>query len=164
MLCQKCGKNNANVKIVKNYNGNVEEFYLCSSCANKEDFNLSQSINTGNLFDNFFNIFTPLEVKELVCDKCKTTYSNFKKNGKFGCDKCFSSFAGSLDPIFKNIHGATSHTGKLPKRCAEPIRRKKELENLKSDLKDAVTKENFEEAAQLRDKIRELEKEVRSDE
>lgn len=158
MLCQKCGKNNANVKIVKNYNGNIEELYLCSVCAGKEDLNFNMNIHSGSLFDNFFNIFTPLEVNELICEKCKTTYSCFKKSGKFGCEQCFSTFENYLDPMFKNIHGATHHTGKLPIRSAEPIRRKKELELLKADLKDAITKENFEEAAKLRDQIREIEK------
>ena len=118
MLCQKCKKNNANVKIVKNYNGNIEELYLCSSCAGNEDLNFNENMYSGSLFDNFFNIFTPLGISELICDNCKTTYSQFKKNGKFGCAGCIDAFERYLDPLFKNIHGSVSHCGKLPKRSA----------------------------------------------
>ena len=158
MLCQKCKKNNANVKIVKNYNGNIEELYLCSACAGKEDINFNENMYSNGLFDNLFNIFTPLGINELICDNCKTTYSQFKKNGKFGCSECFDAFERYLDPLFKNIHGSVSHCGKLPKRSAEPIRKRKRLEDLKAQLKEAVSHEDFEEAVTLRDEIREIEK------
>ena len=157
MLCKRCGKNNANIKIVKNYNGNVEEIYLCSACASQEDLNFNQEFYNPSLFGNLFNIFTPLGTKEIICDKCNTSYSEFKQSGKFGCAHCFNKFEPYLDPLFKNIHGATIHTGKLPKRSAEPIRIKRQADDLKKKLKLAIAEENFEEAAKLRDEIKGLE-------
>lgn len=157
MLCQKCNKNSATVKIVKNLNGNVEEMYLCPACAEKEDLNLNSNLFSDSLFSNIFNIFTPLGTNEIVCDNCKTTYSEFKKTGKFGCSHCFLKFENYLEPLFKNIHGATTHTGKLPKNSAAPIMLKRKVGDLKELLKKAVFEENFEEAAKLRDEIRSLE-------
>lgn len=157
MLCQKCGKNNASVKIVKNYNGNVEELHLCSACASKEDLNFNQDFYNHPLFSSLFNAFTPLGKNEVVCDRCKTSYSEFKKSGKFGCSDCFNKFEPYLESLFKNIHGATAHTGKLPKRSAEPLRLKRHTDDLKKKLKQAIAEENFEEAAKLRDEIRSIE-------
>lgn len=158
MLCQKCQKNNANVKIVKNYNGNVEEFYLCSACAAKEDLKFKENMYSSSLFDNLFNIFTPLGTNELMCTNCKTTYSEFKKKGKFGCTECFNAFENYLEPLFKNIHGSITHSGKLPKRSAEPIRMRRKADELKEKLNQAIKEENFEEAARIRDELREINK------
>ena len=159
MLCQKCNKNSATVKIVKNFNGNVEEIYLCSACAEKEDLNLSEEFFSNSLFDNLFNIFTPLGTKELICENCNTSYSEFKKTGKFGCSSCYDKFKGYLDPLFKNIHGATNHTGKLPNRSASSLILKRKKQDLKELLKKAVMEENFEEAAKIRDEIKSIENE-----
>lgn len=158
MLCQKCQKNNANVKIVKNYNGNITEQYLCSECANKEDINFT-GFKTDNIFNNLFNVFTPISSSELICDDCKTTYKEFKKTGKFGCASCYEKFERYLDPLFKNIHGSTLNNSKLPKRCGETLRLKRKEEDLKEQLRKAVSEENFEEAAKPRDEIKALNKE-----
>ena len=154
MLCERCKKNNANIKIVKNYNGNIEELYLCSECAEKEDINFNKGIYKNSLFDDMFNVFTPRVSSELKCQTCNMTYSEFKKKGKFGCADCYSAFEKYLDPVFKNIHGATCHEGKIPERSSAPLKLKKEIARLKEELKKAVAEENFEEAARLRDEIR----------
>lgn len=156
MLCQKCQSNQATVKIVKNINGNITEEYLCKSCANGEDINFKDFYNE-NLFENFFNVFSPTISSSLICDRCKTSYNEFKKTGKFGCSECFFKFQGYLDSTLKNIHGSSTHTGKYPKRCGEHLKLKKEKNDLKILLSEAIAKENYEEAAKLRDRIKELE-------
>jgi protein arginine kinase activator len=58
----------------------------------------------------------------------------------------------------KRIHGSTQHFGKSPKKMTKPVKAKNELQELKEKLQKAIQKEEFEEAAKLRDKVREMEK------
>ena len=156
MLCQKCQKNNATVKIIKNYNGNITEQYLCQSCAGNDEIHISD-ITNNTIFNELFGMFKPVISSDYVCDKCHTTYNEFKKTGKFGCEKCFLKFEPYLDSLFRNIHSSDTHKGKLPKKCADEIIRKREKEDLKESLKKAIYEENYEEAARLRDIIRKME-------
>ena len=156
MLCEKCKKNQATVKIIKNYNGNISEEYLCPICAKEENisFNIFPKANMG---EGLFNLFSPVASKELTCDKCNTTYSEFKSKGKFGCEECFGKFEKYLDSIFKNIHSSTEHKGKLPKKCGEELRKKKEKEELRDKLSRAIAEERYEDAIVLRDRLKEME-------
>ena len=157
MLCQKCKINNANVKIIRNINGDVKEMYLCSSCAGSEGIELPKQLHSEFFQNPFFNMLAPEPGAELICKKCGTSYYEFKKSGKFGCAECVDAFSGMLPGYIKNIQGATAHTGKLPRRSGAKLITAKKIENLKKELKKAVSEENFELAVKLRDEIRELE-------
>ena len=136
MLCQKCGAKNANIKIVKNINGNVYETYLCSDCAKEDE--LTVNINS-NFFEPIFsNIFSPTSSVNSVCSHCGLTYREFKNGGKFGCGECVEAFAPYMDSLLKNFHGNINHNGKLPKKAAEPINRKREINELKIKLQKAI--------------------------
>jgi protein arginine kinase activator len=78
-----------------------------------------------------------------------------------GCDECYKAFADKLEPLIKRVQGFDRHTGKVLKRASGPLRLKKEIEQLKNSLQQALVEEAYEEAARLRDLIRELEKEYR---
>jgi protein arginine kinase activator len=88
------------------------------------------------------------------------TYSQFSKLGRFGCSSCYKYFNDRLDPLFKRVHGSTVHTGKVPVRVGGQIRTKRQIEDLKRHLQDSINQEEFEHAAQLRDQIRELERQI----
>lgn len=156
MLCQKCKINNANVKIIRNVNGDVKEYYLCSSCAATEGAGMS-GMHFKDITDNIFGFFSPSERSEYRCPGCNLSYQEFRKSGKFGCEKCFEAFSGVLPSMVKDIHGAVSHTGKIPKRSGSDIIKRKQVKDLRAQLENAVKEENFELAAKLRDEIRGLE-------
>jgi protein arginine kinase activator len=63
-------------------------------------------------------------------------------------------FEKELEPLLVNIHGESSHVGKSPRRSARGTDRRTELIRLRRELKDAVEKEDYERASQLRDQIR----------
>lgn len=89
------------------------------------------------------------------CPNCKMTYEQFTKVGRFGCASCYDTFKGHLKPLLKRLHGGhTDHCGKIPERIEGNIYLKKELDELKLNLKQYVQKEEFEKAAEVRDKIR----------
>ena len=75
-----------------------------------------------------------------------------------GCNRCYEVFREHLEPTLRRIHGNTVHTGKLPKKGAGKIKLQRQIEQLKSELQAAVVNEQYEKAAELRDRIKELEK------
>ena len=159
MLCQRCGKNEANVSLTQIINGNKSEMKLCSKCANLYGgINTTIPFDLGNLFEGLFEIPEAKQRKILKCDKCGLTYDEFKKQSKFGCDECYTAFNDRLVPVLKRLHGNVKHTGKLPSAYKERIEGERELARLKEELEVAIKNEEFEKAAELRDKIKALKK------
>ena len=74
-----------------------------------------------------------------------------------GCSNCYIEFENRLEPILRRIHGNIVHNGKVPKRTGGTLRIRKEIEEYKEEMQRAVDNEEFERAAELRDKIKELE-------
>lgn len=165
MLCQECGKEPATMHFTKIVNGDITELHFCENCAKqyKEfDFDTSFSFHkflTG-LIDNIQGEPVKVNHKELKCDSCGMSYSNFRQIGKFGCPDCYKSFESKLNPLFKEVHGHANHTGKIPRRAGGAIGVKKEITRLKNDLDFLVKSEQFEEAAKVRDEIKKLQKEI----
>ncbi|EOD00643.1 UvrB/UvrC motif-containing protein [Caldisalinibacter kiritimatiensis] len=164
MLCEECGKNPATVHFKKVINGNVTEMHLCEECAKKKkEFDTSFSIHnflTGLLDDIQEGPVKVDYIQATKCDKCGMTYGKFRQTGRFGCNHCYEAFKEKLTPLFKNIHGHEEHIGKVPKKAGGVIRIRKEIQKLKNQLNIAVKNEQFEKAAELRDRIKELEAEI----
>jgi protein arginine kinase activator len=160
MLCNECGKNEANVHLTHIINGKKTESHLCEECAKKNQTLFNPSFSMENLFsamlNNSFNNKTYLPAKG--CSNCGMTYENFRTTGKFGCSQCIDSFKGRLKPVIKSIQGYDRHTGKIPKRTGGAYKVQMDIERLKNELRCAVEREEYELAAELRDKIYELEK------
>lgn len=174
MMCQQCGQKPATLHFTKIINGQKTEFHICESCAREKgewipgtangfsihnllsgllDFDLSGGAAKGS------GDCGSQQPQAMRCEKCGLTYSQFGKLGRFGCDECYSFFGSRLDPLLKRVHGNTVHTGKIPMRGGGRIQRKRELDELKFELQKSIAQEEFERAAQLRDRIRQLEKE-----
>lgn len=166
MLCDDCGKREATVHLTKIINDKVTEMHLCEECAkNHKEFDFDASFSIHNfltgLLDNVQE--SPFKIDYITstkCERCGLTYSRFRQIGKFGCSNCYSSFNEKLIPLFKRIHGHENHIGKVPRRAGGVIRIKKEISRLKNQLEVAVRNEEYEKAAQIRDKIRELQAQI----
>lgn len=94
------------------------------------------------------------------CPKCQSTYNDFIESGRLGCSICYETFNDLLEPLIRRIQGNTRHEGKVPKRSGASIRIYKNINSLKKKMQKLVYKEEFEEAAKVRDEIRKLEKEI----
>jgi len=165
MLCEKCNAQNATVHLKQTINGETKDTYLCPACA--ENSGAALGISFGNLFQGFLESFfgpqtsfayekkaqTP-EKSALKCGSCGLTYENFKKASKLGCAGCYGAFRNELNYIIKNIQGSNTHEGKFPKRAGQPLIQKREIEQLKAELKNAIENEEYENAAKIRDEIR----------
>ena len=169
MLCQACQKNQATTHIKNIINGELTEKHLCPECAAKQGY--------GNVFDHMFDIGSFMSgfmgepsfalASEKRCPNCGITLSQITKGGRVGCARCYDVFYDRLLPSIKRIHGNTYHTGKRLKKPqlasgensteteVKPSP-KSEIESLGAELQAAVKAQEFEKAAQLRDRINAL--------
>ena len=93
------------------------------------------------------------------CPECGSTLRDFRDSGRLGCDRCYATFDGHLRDLLRRLHGSSQHVGEryeLPGEAGVSDPRSQLLE-LKAQLRRAVEGENFELAADLRDRIRVLE-------
>ncbi len=97
------------------------------------------------------------KTSNLTCPLCGRTFKDFMHTGRFGCGACYNAFDAKIRPLMKQLHGADSHVGRGPeldRKKAESISR--EL-NLKEELREAIAQEEYERAAEIRDKLKKLE-------
>lgn len=177
MLCQKCKKNNATIHYRENINGKVTEYSLCADCA--AELERDGVIKIENPFSNFMrddifdfasvlpSFFTSLnhalgsgETKR--CPVCGSTFNDIARTGHIGCPQCYETFADELAATVNQLHGTSKPQGRIPKRFGEKQNREAEINSLKEEQKKAIEAQEFEKAAELRDKIKALEAEVNS--
>ncbi len=160
MLCENCHKNEANTTVTQFINGDMSVSHLCSECASKLGMDFSfPSLN--NMLSNFFTDFAPFAARPVArCSLCGASYEEFARSGKAGCANCYTTFYDQLLPSLQRIHGKTRHNGKIPGSSGNRARIINKIEQLKMQLNDAISKQEFEEAAKLRDQINALEKEA----
>lgn len=174
MLCEKCGKNEANTLLRESVNGNVTEIHLCAECAAELGFNNlfanfnpfeDMGINLQGILGSLFSQGLPSQTIQSgrTCGVCGTSFEEFAQSAMAGCANCYHEFYQELLPSIQRIHGKTRHVGKIPGTAGKEIKLKKELNDLKKQLSDTVAAQEYEQAAILRDRIREMEKEVPSE-
>ncbi len=163
MLCDNCGEKEATFFYTEtDKQGNEKKYNLCAKCAEIKGASkkLTPSI-AAQLLAGLLEISTQEEGKGLVCSVCKLTYNEFRRNGRLGCAHCYTAFEENLESLLRKIHGTTKHSGKRPGiRDEKRTDLNERILGLKYRLEEAIKKEEYELAAQLRDKIKELEKEL----
>lgn len=163
MLCDECGSRPATIHLTKVLGGVKTERHLCAECA-KEKGELETVMNGHASIANMLagmlktSAMPAREKQGVVCEQCGRSYEDFAKAGRLGCSCCYTKFEARLEPVLRRIHGSTEHTGKAPKRKAGGISVRRQIEERRKRLEDAIKREAYEEAAVLRDEIRELEK------
>ena len=165
MICNQCGERPASVIVKQMRQGQLTERHLCHVCA-AENHSLNIAFEQdpmaihqllSNWFPNQQKTVHPVRKETAVCPTCGFTFTNFLELGKFGCANCYEAFDSHLDEIFKRLHnGNTEHTGKIPASYGSTLKIKKEIEELRKQMKVSIESENFEEAAKLRDEVRAL--------
>lgn len=172
MVCQECNQRPATLHFTKIINGEKTEVHVCEKCAQEKGELFMDNGGTGfsinNLLAGLLNIESNFHQpkansfpknEELRCPHCQLSFNEFVRIGKFGCAICSDTFNKQLDPILKRVHsGNTSHVGKIPKRIGGALHLKKQIKEMKEFLKVLIDQEEFEKAAEVRDKIRAIEK------
>lgn len=165
--CEQCSKP-AVLHITELHDGTVAAHHLCESCA-KEYLTHGNDIESEELHSGLTeNEIEAVEnspeappEEQLPCPNCGITFKEFRSQGRLGCAHDYVHFREELSRLIENIHGELQHVGKVPKRQPDASRQQLDLIRLKLQLKEAVDDEQYELAAEIRDKIRQVENQLR---
>ncbi len=177
MKCDLCNKD-ASVFLTQIINGQMTTVNLCEACSKEKGV----TDTTGFGLAEAFIGPTTARAKELACPACGFTQSQLKKIGRMGCPECYTTFREGLDSLLSAMHKGTTHVGKVPQHLsAVPLRSttpappapshtvpprktadelRKTVAHLRHQLQKAVSEERFEDAARLKNEIRDLESQL----
>ncbi len=159
MKCQSCSSQ-ATVHLTDIVKGQKKELHLCQSCAEQQQLIKKQELNLPailqTLIGHHIGQLTD-ELARLTCPACGIKYMEFRSEGRLGCPHDYHVFRIGLEPLLRRIHRSLRHVGKRPRRRVEaPCVQAEILEQYRS-LRAAVDQENYEEAARIRDLIKQRE-------
>ncbi len=163
MKCQKCDKP-ATFHITDLTGGEAHSVHLCPNCA-KSFLQTSGATAAAPLASNAINKQlkigqTAKELAELdgrQCPICGISFYEFRQVGRLGCPHDYEYFSTELEPLLNNVHGATVHSGKRPRRGPDDTRSQTAMIQLRREMKEAVEREEYELASEIRDKIKSIE-------
>jgi protein arginine kinase activator len=160
MKCQKCTKA-ATLHITEVLSDEqFEELHLCEECAQKYLYQPSSDDKPLGAKGSSPNPALEIDDDALPnreCPNCGIKFVEFRNSGRLGCPHDYEEFREELTSLLENIHGETRHCGKTPRRQPQNKQTQSELVQLRKQLLKAVNQENYEEAARLRDHIKQLE-------
>jgi len=156
--CDKCGKP-ATVYLTEITNGQKVEKHLCEQCAIEEGVTVKAgNVSIVQLLEDFILQSPPAAISDKACDVCGLTFAEFRKQGLLGCPNDYEAFSEMLESLLSRAHeGATQHIGKVPAKAGEDQKKMNRILRLRSELRVAVSAEDYERAATMRDEIRSLE-------
>jgi protein arginine kinase activator len=159
MKCHSCS-NTATVHLTDIVNGHKKELHLCQACAEQQqlikhqDLNLSAILQT--VIGQHISQLTD-DLARLTCPACGIKYMEFRAEGRLGCPNDYEVFRAGLEPLLQRIHRSARHVGKKPRHGRHRAAWQMEMVELRQQLRRAVEAEAFEEAARLRDLLRQKE-------
>jgi len=161
MKCQRCPKQ-ATLHITEVLGEDrFEEVHLCEECAKKYLYEPQPAKKAaaagGKAADPLAEMEEPDAIGEKQCEACGLKFVEFRNHGRLGCPHDYDAFKDDLIPLLESVHGDTKHVGKTPRRLPRAKGAQLELAQLRRKLQQAVTDEQYEDAARLRDRIKELE-------
>ena len=157
MLCSVCKEKEATVYYTNIADGKTKNVNLCDECAKAKGINETSGFS---LADLMLGLGASQEMEEagggvaLKCERCGYSQEDFKKSGRLGCPDCYKVFAEGLEGLLKTMHKGTRHVGKVPEELRQNRDLSDRLKTLQKRLTKAVESEDFEQAAKLRDEIK----------
>ncbi len=158
MLCEQCGQEPASVHMTKIINNKKIEAHLCQECAG-EYGDFANGIDLPNIFAGLFEqpkVWGTVSRKSSACSTCGLEINDIRQLNQLGCSDCYQAFKKELEPLLRRLHGTTRHVGKVPAKSHAKIRLDRQINQMRDQLQQAISLENYEEAAKLRDGIRQL--------
>jgi protein arginine kinase activator len=159
MQCTICKEKPATVHLTQIVGEKMQKLDLCEDCAKAKGVNDPAGFA---LADLMLGLGASQEIEqsaggaELKCPRCGFTQADFKKSGRLGCPECYVTFAEGLGGLLKTMHKGTKHLGKAPEGLRALRDSTDKLKTLQKKLAKAIESENFEEAAEFRDEIKQM--------
>jgi len=159
MLCSICKEKPATVHLTQIVGEKMQKLDLCEECAKAKGVNDPSGFA---LADLMLGLGASQEIEqsaggvETKCPRCGFSQADFKKSGRLGCPECYKTFAEGLEGLLKTMHKGTRHEGKVPEALRATREQSDRLKLLQKKLAKAIEQENFEEAALLRDEIKQM--------
>lgn len=162
MQCQDCGKKEATVHLTREVDNQKVTLHLCAECAEKRGFRNPLEGVPFPLAEFLSGMLSQTKTKksekatEVSCSVCGMSFSDFTKVGRLGCGNCYLTFRSQLNDLLRKVHGSTTHRGRFPHSQKDVMKPLWEESKLQEELKRAIQEEDFERAAELRDRIKSL--------
>ncbi|HEV2695525.1 MAG TPA: UvrB/UvrC motif-containing protein [Verrucomicrobiae bacterium] len=154
-----CKEKPATVHLTQIVGDKMQKLDLCEECAKAKGINDPTSFAMADLM---LGLGASQELDqssagtEMKCQRCGFSQADFKKSGRLGCPDCYKTFAEGLSGLLKTMHKGTRHIGKAPEALRATRENSDRLKTLKKKLAKAVSEEDYEGAAELRDEINAL--------
>ncbi len=159
-MCSVCKEKPATIFLSNISSDNKKvDLDLCDACAKAKGIDDSSAFLVASA-DLMLGLGAAQEIEqaaggvELKCPRCGFTQADLKKSGRLGCPDCYKTFSEGLSSLLKTMHKGTRHVGKAPEALRATRDNADKLKALQKKLMKAIESENFEEAAQLRDEIK----------
>ena len=160
--CDICQKNKATIHLQQIMGSKEINLHICDDCALENGISRDNDkieVSLSGLFAGLVDVDGDLQRKKnRTCPTCGLTIKGFRKDFRPGCPDCFEVFSSEIHQYYEDHGILTGYEGKLPKKLE--IFRKFFLrrQKLTDDLEKAVNNEEYEKAAEIRDRLKELEK------
>jgi protein arginine kinase activator len=164
MSCDQCHEREAVIHLTQIVNEQVTTLHLCERCAAEKGVE-----SPGNVVKTPLGSFLAAMGKDLPeveatpragdsCPRCGGSLEDFRESGRLGCPECYRAFEAPLRDLLRRLHGSTHHVGeRYTDHGGAPAETRMDTTELREQLRQAVETENFERAAELRDRLRVLE-------
>ncbi|MFH1665399.1 MAG: UvrB/UvrC motif-containing protein [Candidatus Omnitrophota bacterium] len=168
MKCNICGLREATVHLTEVIDDEVTKLHLCEECTKTKSAEMQSHFGLTDLLTGLMDLNPAVgegqETKGILveCPGCGMTYHDFQETGRLGCGKCYVTFKKKLSELLRKINGSDKHTGKMPFRGKKVLKDQEDLQRLKKELNELVQAEDFEKAALIRDRIREMEEKIQN--
>ncbi len=165
MLCDNCKEREAAIHLQQVKDNKVTSLHLCKECAAEKGIETGSGAVKFPLSDFLASMGEGSTVEggttgsDEKCSSCGATLKDFQDTGRLGCPQCYETFETQLRDLLRRLHGSSRHVGEVyvTEESGEVDEEQGQVSELRSRLRQAVETENFELAAELRDRLRSLE-------
>ena len=165
MSCEQCREREAVIHLTQIVNEQVTTLHLCERCAAEKGVE-SPAAAPKTPLGTFLAAMgqelpeqTPAPKTGDTCPRCGGSLQDFRESGRLGCSECYRSFEVPLRDLLRRLHGSTHHMGERYAESSGSVAAgdRQQATELREQLRLAVETENFELAAELRDRLRVVE-------